>query len=74
MTQTVELTSEQRELFLADGAVRLPGAIPPDAVEAMAARIWAALERQLGAVRDRPETWTRRDPPQLKRMVAPSPS
>jgi hypothetical protein len=63
------LTPEQRDQFLADGAVRVPGAVPPDAVEAMAARIWAALERQLGAVWDRPETWTGKGQPQLKEMA-----
>src|SRR5580704_3374556 len=69
MTQTLSLTPEQREQFLADGAVRVPRAIPQDAVAAMAERIWAAMTRQLGAIRDRPETWTHEGQPDLKQMA-----
>ena len=68
MAHTLTLTPEQRDRFLADGAVRVPGAIPEEAVEAMAARVWKALERQLGVVWDRPETWTRDGQPQLNEM------
>ena len=69
MTQTLPLTPEQREQFLADGAVRVPRAIPEDAVAAMTERIWAAMTRQLGAIRDRPETWTHEGQPDLKQMA-----
>lgn len=68
MTRNLTLSPEQRDLFLADGAVRVPGAIPEEAVEAMVARIWAALARQLGAVRDRPETWIPHGQAQLNEM------
>jgi|HubBroStandDraft_2_1064218.scaffolds.fasta_scaffold28980_2 hypothetical protein len=63
------LTPEQRQQFLDDGVVRVPNALPHDAVEAMASRIWAALGRQLGAVRDRPETWPPDGQPQLQQMA-----
>jgi hypothetical protein len=43
VTRTPILSAEQRDRFLADGAVCAPGAIPLDDVEAMASRIWAAL-------------------------------
>lgn len=69
MADNLTLTPEQRDLFLADGAVRVPNAIPEESVEAMAAPIWAALARQLGAVRDRPDTWSPNGQPQLKEMA-----
>ena len=63
------LTQDQRRQFLEDGVARIPGAVPEDAVEAMAARIWAALARQLGAIRERPETWPPDGQPQLQQMA-----
>jgi hypothetical protein len=69
MAEGLTLTPNQRDQFLADGLTRLPNAIPQEAVEAMTARIWAALARQLGAVRDRPETWTNNRQPELKQMA-----
>ena len=69
MTRPFSLTSEQRRAFLDTGLARVSGAVPPDAVEAMAARIWRTLGRQLGVVRDRPETWPRDEQPELKQMA-----
>ncbi|MFI4973657.1 MAG: phytanoyl-CoA dioxygenase family protein [Caulobacterales bacterium] len=68
MPNSFTLTPEQRHQFLEDGLVRVPGAVPAEAVEAMADRIWAALARQLGALRDQPQTWTHEGQPQLKQM------
>ncbi|HEY1425093.1 MAG TPA: hypothetical protein VGF50_00345 [Caulobacteraceae bacterium] len=58
MSQTFSLTSEQRDQFLETGVVRLLGVIPKAAAAAMADRLWAACERQHGALRDQPATWT----------------
>ncbi len=52
------LTLDQRNQFLAHGLVRVSGIIPSDIVDGLADTIWNTLERQIGAVRDRPETWT----------------
>jgi len=49
MTRNLTLSPEQRDLFLADGAVRVPGAIPEEAVEAMVAgRRWRASSARSG--------------------------
>ncbi|WP_297696884.1 hypothetical protein [Phenylobacterium sp.] len=53
------LTREQRGQFLEDGVVRLPGLVPPRAVDAMAERLWADLAARCGALRGRPDTWPR---------------
>jgi hypothetical protein len=58
MTRPFSLSPEQVEAFARDGVVRLPAAIPADAVEAMAERIWRVFARRFGFVRDQPETWT----------------
>ena len=69
MPNTLTLTPGQRHQFLEDGLIRVPGAVPAEAVAAMADRIWAALARQLHALRDRPETWTHEGRPQWKEMA-----
>lgn len=55
----------QRDQFLAEGVLHVPGVIPNATIEAMADRLWAALARQHGVVRDRPETWTKERPGQF---------
>ena len=57
-SQTFALTAGQRAEFLETGVVRVPGAIPSASIEAMADRIWGVFTRQLGFLRDRPDTWT----------------
>ncbi len=69
MTRPFSLSPEQRRAFLESGLMRVSGAVPPDAVEAMAERIWRALGRQLGAIRGRPETWPQDAQPELKQMA-----
>ncbi|WP_293677776.1 hypothetical protein [uncultured Phenylobacterium sp.] len=59
------LTPEQAETYAADGVVRLPGMVPLDEVEAMAAVLWRRLGARHGLWRDRPETWTIAHPAQL---------
>jgi hypothetical protein len=56
----------QRDQFLAEGVLHLPGVIPRAAAEAMADRLWTALASQHGVVRDRPETWTKERPGQFR--------
>ena len=60
------LDARQREQFLDTGVVRLPGLIPKAAAEAMADRLWDTLASQHGAVRNRPETWTKQRPAQFR--------
>lgn len=69
MTRSFSLTPEQRRAFLDAGLTRVSGAVPLDDVEAMAARIWRTLARQLGALRDQPETWPQAAQPELKQMA-----
>ena len=57
-SQASSLSPEQRRQFLEDGLTRVPGAIPADAVEAMAERIWRVFGRRFGYLRDQPQTWT----------------
>jgi Phytanoyl-CoA dioxygenase (PhyH) len=52
------LTADQRNQFLTDGLVRVSGVIPSDIIDALANTVWKTLTLQIGAVRDRPETWT----------------
>lgn len=56
----------QRDQFLAEGVLHLPGVIPRATAEAMADRLWAALASQHGVIRDRPETWTKERPGQFR--------
>lgn len=60
------LNPHQRDQFLTTGVLRLPGVIPKAAAEAMADRLWEALARQHGVIRDRPETWTKARPGQFR--------
>lgn len=59
---TFALTAEQRDAYQLEGLLRLPGGVDPVTAQAMANRIWGALERRYGARRDAPETWTIRRP------------
>ena len=59
------LTPEQAETYARDGVVRLPGAVPPDDIEAMRSSLWRRLESRHGLWRDRPDTWTMAHPAQL---------
>jgi hypothetical protein len=68
MPRPFSLSPEQRRQFVEDGFTRVSGAVALDAVEVMAARLWRTLERQLGAVRDQPETWPADEQPELKQM------
>lgn len=58
MTQRFSLSPEQFDAFEREGLVRLRGAIPADAVEWMAERIWRVFARRFGFQRDQPQTWT----------------
>jgi hypothetical protein len=58
MPSRFTLTSQQRQQFLADGLVRVPGVIPRDATDAMADLVWEALAQQRGVLRDQPDSWT----------------
>jgi len=58
----------QRDQFLDTGVVFLPGLIPRPDAEAMAERLWEALGRQHGLLRDRPETWTKQHPAQFQAL------
>jgi hypothetical protein len=60
------LTSEHRETFLAEGAVRVPGVLPRTVADALAVSVWKTIEEQIGAVRGRPETWRGRGPAMVK--------
>ncbi len=51
------LTLSQREEFDRHGVLRLPGALPADAVAAMRDRFWEFLSTQRGIDRHRRETW-----------------
>jgi hypothetical protein len=66
--ETFPFTSEQRKEFDRRGIVRLPGFYPRDAIDLMAARLWADLERRFGVIRDRPETWTVVGPAQFQAL------
>ena len=57
MTTRFTLTSDQREQFLAEGLIRIQGAVSPDTIEPMLERIWRALAGKYGALRDQPQTW-----------------
>jgi hypothetical protein len=52
------LSTSQREEFEQQGVLRLPGAFPRAAAEAMEARVWRWLEKKYGTRRDDPTTWT----------------
>jgi phytanoyl-CoA dioxygenase PhyH len=56
--QTHSLTPEQRRQFMEDGVTRVCAAIPADAVDAMAERIWRVFTRRFGFLRGQPNTWT----------------
>lgn len=58
---TPPLSPEQIEEFEREGLVRLRGAIPADAIETMAERIWRVFNRRFGFQSDQPETWTTPD-------------
>jgi hypothetical protein len=51
--QTFKLTEQQRREFVEQGLTRVAGAIAEDVIDAMAARIQAAIERHGGA----PQSW-----------------
>jgi Phytanoyl-CoA dioxygenase (PhyH) len=57
MTRPFSLTPEQREQFLAEGLIRIPGVISSETIEPMLERIWRALAGKYGALRDQPQTW-----------------
>lgn len=63
-------SDDQYAEFRRAGLVRLPGAIPAKDVEAMVDRVWEHLDRSHGVVRDRPETWTVRQPSGLRAITA----
>lgn len=65
-SQRPGLNQHQRDQFLANGVVHLPGVIPRSAAEAMADRLWETLAGQHGLVRSRPETWTKERPAQFR--------
>jgi hypothetical protein len=54
----LRLTSEQRDRFLADGLVRVPGVLPRDVTDALAEPLWRTITAQIGARRDQPQTWS----------------
>jgi hypothetical protein len=62
------LTPQQREEFDRRGLVRLPGAVPVDAVAAMRDRFWAFLLAEHRIDRDRVETWTTERPRRLQAL------
>jgi Phytanoyl-CoA dioxygenase (PhyH) len=62
VSQTFILTAEQRDEFDRRGILRLPRFYPGDVIAEMADRLWADLERRLGIVRERPQTWTVANP------------
>jgi hypothetical protein len=59
------LTSQDLERYAAEGILRLPGAVAPDAVAAMADVVWRRLHARHRILRDRPDTWTTAHPAQL---------
>jgi hypothetical protein len=61
---------DRHEEFRRTGLVRLPGAIPAIAAQAMVDRIWEHLDRRHGMVRDRPETWTLDKPSGMRAITA----
>jgi hypothetical protein len=58
MTETFDLTPEQRDAFERKGVVRLPAFYPKADIELMADRLWADLEKRHGVQRERRDTWT----------------
>ncbi|MBL8555330.1 MAG: phytanoyl-CoA dioxygenase family protein [Phenylobacterium sp.] len=59
------LTPEQHAQYEREGVVRLPGAVPPPAVEAMVATLWRRLAGRHGIRRDHRESWHTANPAQL---------
>jgi hypothetical protein len=56
------LTSEQRDAFDRRGVVSVPGFYAREAIDAMADRVWADIERRFGYRRDQPQTWRGKHP------------
>jgi ectoine hydroxylase-related dioxygenase (phytanoyl-CoA dioxygenase family) len=54
------LTSKQIDEFDQLGLVRLPGAVPSRAADAMCDRVWQALHRKHQIERNDPDTWRRK--------------
>jgi hypothetical protein len=63
------LTIAQRSEFDRLGLLRLPGVIPSADVERMRERLWTALSRQHGVLREAPETWTVSRPAHFQALV-----
>src|SRR5438128_1868170 len=59
------LTSAQAETLAAEGAVRLPGAVPTADADTMRDALWRRLQARHGVFPDRPETWKLAHPAQL---------
>jgi hypothetical protein len=62
------LSRDQCEEFDRLGVLRLPGAVPPDDVAAMADSFWATLSATHGIARDRADTWTVERPRHLQEL------
>lgn len=58
MPSPTAITAEQWRTYEEAGVMRLPGAIPAEAVTEMADRLWTFLAQRHGHHRNRPETWT----------------
>jgi hypothetical protein len=52
------LTTDQQDEFRTTGLLRLPGAVPPTAAEAMCDRLWEFLADRHAIDRDDRSTWT----------------
>ena len=74
------LTGDQHDEFRVTGLLRLGGAIPPAADEAMCDRLWEFLASQYAIDRGEPSTWTVEQPARFQpvthsgafRAVAPN--
>lgn len=62
------LSADQREEFVRRGLVRLPGAVPADAVTAMRERFWAFLSGERGIHRADRSTWPGGTPRRLQAL------
>src|SRR5271165_4416937 len=65
----IMLTIAQRSEFDRLGILGLPGVIPSADVERMRERLWTALSRQHGVLREAPETWTDSRPAHFQSLV-----